>query len=72
MSKDREKIILETIMKRKKVSVKELSDILFISEPSVRRDLANLDKQNLIKRIHGGAVIKETALSKNKIPFPLY
>ena len=69
MSKDREKIILETIMKRKKVSVKELSDILFISEPSVRRDLANLDKQNLIKRIHGGAVIKETALSKNKIPF---
>lgn len=69
MSKEREKIILETLLKQKKVSVKELSGILYISEPSVRRDLADLEKQNLIKRIHGGAVIEETALSKNKIPF---
>ena len=69
MNKEREKIILETILKRKKVTVKELSTILFISEPSVRRDLASLEKQNLIKRIHGGAIIEETAVSKNKIPF---
>ena len=69
MSKEREKIILETLLKQKKVSVKELSGILYISEPSVRRDLADLERQNLIKRIHGGAVIEETALSKNKIPF---
>ena len=69
MSKEREKIILETILKRKKVTVKELSNILYISEPSVRRDLASLEKQNLIKRIHGGAIIEETAISKNKIPF---
>lgn len=69
MSKDREKIILETALKKKKVSVKELSEILYISEPSVRRDLASLEKQNLIKRIHGGAVIEDTALSRNKIPF---
>ena len=69
MSKEREKIILETILKRKKVSVKELANILYISEPSVRRDLASLEKQNLIKRVHGGAVIEETAVSKNKIPF---
>ena len=69
MSKEREKIILETLLKQKKVSVKELSGILYISEPSVRRDLADLERQNLIKRIYGGAVIEETALSKNKIPF---
>lgn len=69
MNKEREKIILETILKRKKITVKELTEILFISEPSVRRDLASLEKQNLIKRIHGGAIIEETAVSKNKIPF---
>lgn len=69
MSKEREKIILETLLKQKKVTVKELADILFISEPSVRRDLASLEKQNLIKRIHGGAIIEETTVSKNKIPF---
>ena len=69
MSKDREKQILEILLKQKKVSVKQLADILFISEPSVRRDLASLEKQHLIKRMHGGAILEETMLSKNKIPF---
>ena len=69
MSIDREKQILEILLKEKKSSVKQLAKILFVSEPSVRRDLQSLEKQNLIKRIHGGAVLEETALSKNKIPF---
>ena len=57
MNKEREKIILEMLLKKKRVTVKELSHTLYISEPSVRRDLADLEKQNLIKRIHGGAVL---------------
>ncbi len=69
MNKDREKEILEILLKQKNVTVKQLADSLFISEPSIRRDLASLEKQNLIKRIHGGAVLEETMLSKNKIPF---
>ena len=69
MNKEREKIILEILLKKKRVTVKELSHTFYISEPSVRRDLADLEKQNLIKRIHGGAVLEETAISKNKIPF---
>ena len=69
MNKEREKIILEMLLKKKRVTVKELSHALFISEPSVRRDLVDLEKQNLVKRIHGGAVLEETAVSKSKIPF---
>ena len=69
MSIDREKQILEILIKEKKVSVKYLAKALFISEPSLRRDLQSLEKQNLIKRFHGGAILEETALSKNKIPF---
>ena len=69
MNKEREKIILEMLLKKKRVTVKELSHTLYISEPSVRRDLADLEKQSLIKRIHGGAVLEETLISKNKIPF---
>jgi len=69
MNGEREKQILEFILKQKKVTVKELAARLYVSEPSVRRDLASLEKKNLIKRIHGGAMIEETALSKNKIPF---
>ncbi len=69
MSIEREKQILEILLKEKKVTVQQLAKALFISEPSVRRDLQSLEKQNLIKRIHGGAELEETALSKNKIPF---
>ena len=69
MNVEREKQILEVLLKEKRATVQQLANILFISEPSVRRDLSSLEKQNLIKRVHGGAVLEETALSKNKIPF---
>jgi DeoR/GlpR family transcriptional regulator of sugar metabolism len=69
MRTDREKQILEILLKEKQATVKQLAKALFISEPSVRRDLTRLEKQNLIKRIHGGAILEETALSKNRIPF---
>lgn len=71
MSKETEKLIMERILKNKKITVKETACELYVSESSVRRALARLEKQNLIKRIHGGAVVEETALSKNKIPFAL-
>jgi len=69
MNKERERSILEILLKKKSASVKELARELYISEPSIRRDLCELERQNLIKRTHGGAVLEETALSKNKIPF---
>lgn len=69
MSKEREKFILEKLLKNKKTTVKEIARELYVSEPSIRRDFVSLEKQNLIKRTHGGAMIDETALSKNKIPF---
>ena len=69
MNKEREKKILETILIQKKVTVKELAAKLFASEPSIRRDLVSLEKQGLIKRIHGGALLEETSSSAMKIPF---
>ena len=69
MSKERDKAILELLLKKKRVTVKEVASALYVSEPSVRRDLARLEAQNLIKRVHGGAMIEESALAKNKIPF---
>ncbi|MBR3689152.1 MAG: DeoR/GlpR transcriptional regulator [Lentisphaeria bacterium] len=69
MSVEREKKILEILLKEKRCSVQELAKALFISQPSVRRDLQSLEKQHLIKRIHGGAMLEESALSQNRIPF---
>lgn len=69
MNKEREKKILEILMQKRRVTVKELAEKLYASEPSIRRDLSSLENQNLIKRVHGGALLDESALSKNKIPF---
>ena len=69
MSKEREKEILKLLLSKKKVMVNELAKLLFTSESSIRRDLANLENQHLIKRIHGGAMIEEKSISTLKIPF---
>lgn len=69
MSKEREKEILKLLLSKKKVMVNELAKLLFTSESSIRRDLANLENQHLIKRIHGGAIIEEKSISTLKIPF---
>ena len=69
MSKDREKEILKLLLAKKKITVNELSSLLFTSESSIRRDLARLENQQLVKRIHGGAIIEENSISTLKIPF---
>lgn len=69
MNKDREKLILEILLKEKQVNVKDLAGRLYSSEPSIRRDLASLQRQNLIRRVHGGAVLEENNTSSMKIPY---
>lgn len=69
MNKEREKAILEIAIKEKTVTVKDLAKRLYASEPSIRRDLSNLEKQHLLKRTHGGGVLDECGLSDIKIPF---
>ncbi len=71
MSKEREKEILKLLLANKKVTVSELSEKLYTSASSVRRDLARLEKQGLLKRMHGGAEILEDSLSSLKIPFAM-
>ncbi len=56
--KERELLIIEYLRERKEVSVSELSEALFVSEPTVRRDLAKLYRAGKIVRTHGGAVYR--------------
>lgn len=69
MNKEREKSILEIISKERTVCVSDLAKRLYASQPSIRRDLISLEKQNLIKRVHGGAILEENYISEQKIPF---
>lgn len=71
MNQERKKQILELLLKEKKVSVKALANQLYISEPSIRRDLCELEKQKLLRRVHGGAILEEHSESHLKIPFLL-
>ncbi len=69
MYRDREKYILEVLLRDKEVSVKELAKTMYASEQSIRRDLQKLEKEGLVKRVHGGAILEESDASKIKIPF---
>jgi DNA polymerase-3 subunit alpha len=69
MNSDRQRAILEILIKRKNITVKELAQTLYISEPSIRRDLIQLENQRLIKRTHGGAMLEENDQSA-AIPIP--
>lgn len=69
MNKEREKAILEIAFKEKSVTVSKLAKRLYASEPSIRRDLASLSRQKLLRRVHGGAVLDENGISEIKVPF---
>ena len=48
MNKEREKSILEIAIKEKAVTVKNLAQRLYSSEPSIRRDLCSLNPSMLV------------------------
>ena len=56
ISEDRTAFILKEIEDRGSVSVVDLAQKLNVSEMTVRRDLVDLEKERLIRRVHGGAV----------------
>lgn len=51
----RHREILNILNQNGSVSIKELKNLLFVSEATVRRDLVELEKAGALKRIFGGA-----------------
>ena len=64
---ERQERILELLRKDPKISVAGMSAVLYVSEPTVRRDLTELDAKGLIHKVYGGAVLPEGA--ETLIPF---
>ena len=58
---DREQEILNRLSEVDSISVRELASRLFVSEPTVRRDLARLAKKGLVVRTHGGVLSRAGA-----------
>lgn len=49
--------IQDILSERNTMSVRHLAEQLFVSETTIRRDLNELERQGLVKRIHGGVVL---------------
>lgn len=56
----RQKDILSLLYEKGRVSVGELSHTLFVSEMTIRRDLAEMEKGGYLKRYRGGAVLRQS------------
>ena len=52
---ERRKEILELLDEKGYVSVKDLSQRLYVSLPTIRRDLTLLEREGYVLRTHGGA-----------------
>ena len=52
---ERKQQILALLERKRYVTVEELSTELFVSLPTVRRDLAALEQEGALTRTHGGA-----------------
>jgi DeoR/GlpR family transcriptional regulator of sugar metabolism len=66
---DRRKNILKLIAEQEKLSVNELSGMLNVSGVTIRQDLSDLEKQGLLKRVHGGAVLNSSDNISNRLIF---
>lgn len=58
---EREQQILRWLSEKEALSVHELAARLFVSEPTIRRDVARLANKGLIVRTHGGVMSKSNA-----------
>lgn len=65
---ERQSRILEELKRNPHVTVRELAELLYVSEPTVRRDFTELHHRGIITKIYGGAILNQDA-SDREIPF---
>jgi len=58
---ERRRRIADLVKEASRASVEELAGLLDTSRETVRRDLALLSEQGLLRKVHGGAVYAQTA-----------
>lgn len=64
-NEERKQLIVKMVEQNGRVSVQELVQKLDTSESTIRRDLTELDKMNLITKVHGGAISVTTRVTQD-------
>lgn len=59
LKQERQQIILDLLEQRKIIKISDLTNVIDVTEMTIRRDLKELEKANLLTRIHGGAKLSE-------------
>ena len=67
--KERQDLIVGLLKEQKYCSVSMIANTLYVAPITVRRDLAELEADGIIKRCHGGATLKNS--ENREIPFEL-
>ena len=65
LSLERQNEILEILGQKKSATVEELASELYVSGATIRRDLRAMEKQGLIKRSHGGAMLFKSSAEES-------
>jgi DeoR/GlpR family transcriptional regulator of sugar metabolism len=63
---ERRKIIMEKLYASQRVTIKELSEEMDVSEATLRTDLSKMEEEGLLKRTHGGALLVDDLESETK------
>ena len=58
---ERQEQIIQILEKNKSISVTKLAQLLYVSQPTVRRDLNILVDQGKVQRTHGGVVLRKVS-----------
>ena len=61
MQNERQNAILQALKENKSANVADLAKKLYVSEATIRRDLAQMESMGLIERTHGGALPPENS-----------
>jgi DeoR/GlpR family transcriptional regulator of sugar metabolism len=65
---ERIRIIKGILLNKKHINVTDLSNMLNVSEVTIRRDLEKLEGEKFLTRTHGGAIINDPAEDEEVLP----
>ena len=58
---ERQEQIMQILEKSTSISVAKLAQVLYVSQPTIRRDLSILEEQGKLQRTHGGVVLRKVS-----------
>lgn len=58
---ERQNSILNVLKEEKSIRVNKIAKTLYVSEATIRRDLAEMENMGLIERSHGGAILAQNS-----------